>query len=347
MKKKLTIKEIAQRANVSVSTVSRVINNSGYVGKKARKSVESAIADLEYKPDSRARGLRGISPRIVALVIPDILNVYYTTLSEEIEKNLRQKGYTMMLGVTNDDSDLFLEYLNKFWDIQVDGLIYVPPPEEDSSPFVRGLISSGFPMVELNRRREVDLLDGVEADNFGAVCQAIEHLISLNHKKIAFIVGSQKTTTGKGRLEGYRCSLNKVGLEVHPELIKIGTFSRAYGEKATRELLEIEGSLKPTAIFSTSNRLLMGTMTVLGERGIRVPEDLSVIAFDDTEWLEFWSPAITTVDIAIDKMAELTVDLLRNRIENEDSSENPRTYTLSTVLKNRNSCKTIEKVQLL
>lgn len=337
--KKVTIKDLAKQADVSITTVSRVMNSNGYVSQKTRTKVEKAIAELNFKPDFNARGLRGMKSKLIALVIPDILNVYYTNLAREIENELHKNGYTMLLGITNDQPLLLQDYLEKFSRISIDGIIYTPPPSNESSLFVRSLAQSGIAIVEINRRREKDLFDGVEADNFGAVLQALDHLYSLDHRKIAFIVGSNLTTTGSQRLEGYKYFLNKNNIELIPELIKEGEFSREFGETATREILAITGKNKPTAIFPTSNRLLMGCMKVLKEKHIQVPDDLSLVAMDDAEWLESFEPSITTVDVAIEQMAQLTVDLLLSRIASKYILENPRTYTLSTNLKERFSCK--------
>ena len=231
--------------------------------------------------------------------------------------------------------------MEKFSQIHLDGLIYVPPPDRATSAYVRSLAYS-MPILEINRRREKDLFFGVEPDNFGAVVQALEHLHGLGHRKIAFIVGSQETTTGSQRLEGYHFFMNKFGINPIPELVKVGDFSREFGEAATRELLINKKGVQPTAIFATSNRLLMGTMSVLRQMGVKVPDDLSIIAMDDAEWLEEFNPSITTVDVAINQMAALTVDLLISMIKDDQNFESPRTYTLSTSLKKRNSCKCIE-----
>lgn len=341
-KNKTTIREIADTAGVSITTVSRVFNKSGYVNQRTREKVEKAIADLHFKPDIHARKMRGISTNIIALVIPDILNVYYTSLAKEIERELRQRGFTMVLGITQDESETFIECLAKFNEMHVDGIIYTPPPDDSSSSYIRSLIYKGIPIIELNRRREIDLFDGVEVDNFGAICQAMNYLFSLNHKNIGFVVGSKSTTTGIKRLEGYQYSMSQHGLEIDPQLVKIGQFTREHGEQATRDLLKIKGNQAPSAIFATSNRLLTGTMSVLREKNIKIPEDISVIAMDDAEWLELFSPTITTVDVAIEEMAKLSVDLLMHRIDNKNNFENPRTYSLSTVLKVRDSCKSLE-----
>ena len=340
--KKITITDLAKKAGVSIATVSRVINHKDYVSDETRRRVEAAIADLNFQPDPSARGLRGMPSKLVALIIPDILNVYYTTLSKEIEQKLQEKGYTMLLGVTHDQSGLMREYLEKFTKINIDGLIFVPPPSQETSPYIRSLAQTGLPILEVNRRREEDLFFGVEPDNFGAVTQALDHLTQLGHRQIALIVGSQETSTGEKRLEGYRYFMTKHGLTPNPALIKIGEFSKAFGESAVNELLDKAEDHPFTAIFPTSNRLLIGAMQVLRQRNVAVPEDLSVIAMDDAEWLEAFSPAITTVDVAIEEMAALTIDLLLRQINNGISDETPRTYTLSTILKVRNSCRQIK-----
>jgi LacI family transcriptional regulator len=336
-KSSVTIKDLAKYANVSPTTVSRVLNNSGYVSEEKRLRVEQAIVDLGYQPDARARGLRGKPSHLVALIIPDILNVFYTPLSRAIEQNLKEHGYTMLLGVTNDSGDLYVQYLQSFWESRVGGIIYVPPATGEYSAYTRRLVAQGMPIVEVNRQQEVDLLDGVVADNFRGAYQATEYLINLGHERIAFIVGSPEITTGKNRIKGFRQAMMDAGLEIDPELIRIGAFSKEFGIQATEELLEL--SPRPTAIFATSNRLLVGTMTALAAHEIRVPDEISVIAFDDSEWLSFWQPPITTVDIAVEEMAMLAVQLLLRWIREGHPPEKPRTYSLSTMLIERKSCK--------
>jgi DNA-binding LacI/PurR family transcriptional regulator len=338
-KSSVTIKDLAKYASVSPATVSRVLNNSGYVSEETRLRVEQAIAELGYQPDARARGLRGKPSHLVALIIPDILNVFYTPLSRAIEQSLKEHGYTMLLGVTDDSGDLYVQYLQSFWESRVDGIIYVPPVTGEYSAHTRRLVAQGMPIVEVNRQQEVDLLDGVVADNFRGSYQATEYLINLGHERIAFIVGSPEITTGKNRVKGFHQAMMDAGLEVDPELVRIGVFSKEFGIQATEELLEL--SPRPTAIFATSNRILVGTMTALTAHEIRVPDEISVIAFDDSEWLSFWQPPITTVDIAVEEMAMLAVQLLLRWIREGHPPPKPRTYSLSTMLIERKSCKRV------
>ena len=337
---KMTIKDLAKLAKVSPATVSRVINKSGYVSQDLREKVEKAIAESNFRPDPRARSLRGKQTNIVALIIPDILNVYYTALAKNIEGSLRENGYIMVLGITNDITEYYSHHLNQFWDMQVDGIIYVPPPTAESPSLARSLYLKGMPMVELNRRREEDILDAVLADNFGGICQGMQYLFKLGHKKIGLISGSLNTTTGKRRVEGYQWSMANAGIPMDESLVKIGHFSKEYGKQATRELLTSDN--RPTVLFPGSNRILMGVMAYLMENNIKVPDDISVLAFDDSEWCEFSQPPITTVDIAIDNMANLAVELILKRIMHGAQAGSPMTYTLSTNLMERQSCKQID-----
>lgn len=333
---KITIRDLAAHANVSPATVSRVINNSGYVSQETRKRVEAASKQLGFRPDARARGLRGMPSGLIALVIPSILNVFYTTLAESIENQLKQRGYTMLLGITRDEPDLYHNYLNQFWELKVDGIICVPPPNAKCLSTVQAMVEQGMPMVEVNRRHEECILDAVLADNFQGAKLGTKYLIDLGHQRIALIVGSLDTSTGKNRLEGYQWTMNDAGLDIDPRLVKTGEFTKEYGIQATEELLRV--SPPPTAIFATSNRLLIGAMTVLTEHHIRVPDDISVLSFDDSEWLSFWQPPITAVDIALNEMGALVVELIMRRIASSEWPDTPRTYSLSTALIERQSC---------
>ena len=336
-KRTATIRDLAKHAQVSPATVSRVLNSTGYVSETTRQGVEKAIRELNYFPNARARSLRGGPSGLIALIIPDILNVYYTNLSRTIESQLRQRGYTMLLGVHQEDTELYTHYLHQFRELKVDGMIIVPAPASSNKATIRSLLAHGMPMVELNRQQNGDLLDVVLVDNFQAACLTTDYLITLGHSQIALIVGSAETTTGGNRIRGYQWSMTQAGLPLRPEFLKIGEFSKAYGMQATKELLAV--SPRPTAIVSASNRLLMGTMTILSEQHIAIPDDISVVAFDDSEWLDFWQPPITTVDVGIDEMGSLAVELLLRWIDSETPPREPRTYSLSTSLIKRASCK--------
>jgi LacI family transcriptional regulator len=335
----VTIKDIARHASVSASTVSRVLNRNSYVSESVRVRVEKAMEELQYQPCWAARSLRGKPSFLIGLIIPDILNTYYTTIAKSILENLNRQGYNLIIQISNEDPDLDLAYLRVLYDRQVDGIIHVPVATGRTSDYVRDIVGKGMPMIELNRQTEPDLLDAVLADNSEGAYVATRYLLSLGHRRIGLICGSPSVNTGKERVNGYRKALEEAEVSYDPILVKTGTFSKQWGVAATVELLTLASP--PTAIFSSSNRLLVGTMSVLGERRVRVPEDMSVISFDDSEWLGLWQPPVTTVDIAVEEMAMLAVQLLLRRIQEGKPAEKPVTYRLSVQLVERQSCRRI------
>jgi len=333
-KKRVTIADVAERAELSPATVSRALNKSGYVSEDAQARIEQAVAELGYQPNWMARSLRGKPSRSIGLIIPDILNVFYTSVAKVVAEALRLDGYELILCPNDEDPEIDLGYLKTLWQKQVDGIIYVHPAGGDNSKFVRQLAQGGMPIVEMTRQREDGLLDAVLTDDFRGAYQVTEHLIGLGHRRIGFVVGRTELSTGRRRVDGYRRALEDAGIAPEPDLLRIGSFTRDHGEAAARALLSLPEP--PTAIFAGSNRILMGVLYVLRCQGVGIPEDVSVATFDDAEWLGVWHPPITAVDVAIDEMAQLAVDLLLRRMACPEKK--PVTYRLSTTLIERASC---------
>jgi DNA-binding LacI/PurR family transcriptional regulator len=339
-----TIKDVARRAGLSPSTVSRSLNSSGYVSAETRRRVEEAVAALGYRPNWLARSLRGKPSHLIGLIIPDISNTYYIAIAKAVSSTLRARNYEMVLCVNEEDAGIDLHYLQLLQQKRVDGILYVHPANGSNSPTLRQLALTGMPIVELNRQREQDLLDATLADNYQGASMMTEYLIRRGHQRIGLILGETSVTTGRERLKGYRNALNDAGLPVDACFVRTGSFTRRHGEAAARELLDLPEP--PTVLFAASNRILMGVLAVLDERRLAVPEDVSVVSFDDSEWMSIWRPPITCVDVAVDEMAQLAVDLLLRRIETPSPSRKPVTYLLSTRLIERASCKVLGTFRL-
>ena len=338
---RVTIKDVARRAGLSPSTVSRALNKSGYVSGEAQRRIDAAISELGYQPNWIARSLKGKPSHTIGLIIPDIFNVYYTALAYSVSDTLRAHEYALILCVSNENPEIDLNYLKTLREKRVDGIIYAHPACGHNSPFVRELANSGMPIVELNRQREKDILDAVLADNFQGAYQMTEYLIGMGHRRIGLVMGELELTTGKNRLAGYRRALQDASIPSDSDLIRMGTFTREHGERATSELLQL--AEPPTAIFAGSNRLLLGTLFALQRCGLHVPNDISLVAFDDAEWMSVANPPITAVDVATGEMARLAVDLLLRRIASPEREGKPVTYMLSTTLIERASCKNLTK----
>lgn len=331
-----TIVDVAKLAKLSPATVSRVLNRTGYFSEETIKKVESAAKELEYFPNMMARGLKSKRSHLIGLVIPDLSNVFYTSIASSTLSILNKYDYDMILCVNEDDPQKDLAYLRMLKEICVDGVLYTHPVVGNNSDYLLAMAKAGIQILEINRQREINLLDAVLHDNYRGVEQVITYLLGLGHKRIAIISGSTSTTTGLERLTGYQNTLLQAGLTLDQDLIKIGTFSRAYGEQATSELLNLP--IPPTAIFAASNRITLGVLNMLNQRKISVPADISVAGFDDSEWMSVWNPSITAVDIAINEMAQLAVDLLHRRITKELTSAKPISYRLGVSLIVRESC---------
>jgi LacI family transcriptional regulator len=333
----VSIHDVARHAGVSTTTVSRVLNKTGYFSDEAARRVEEAARELGYRPNLSARSLRGQPSKLVGLIIPDISNVFYTSVAASVLAMLRKIGYEMILCVNEESPEKDVAYLQILEERHVDGIIYTHPSGGSNSGYIHQLVGRGVPIVEINRQSEKDLLDAVLVDNLRAAQQTMRYLIALGHCRIGLISGETTIITGSERVAGYRNALSQAGIRLDSDLLKIGSFARQFGEQATEELLAM--SQPPTVIFAGSNRICLGVLAVLSHRNLRIPEDISVVAFDDAEWLAAWNPPITAVDIAVDEMAQLAVDLLHRRITGGMAGAKPVTYHLSTSLIERKSCR--------
>lgn len=334
-----TIKDVARRTGLSLSTVSRALNKSGYVGRETQRRVDEAVAELGYQPNWMARSLKGKPSRLIGLIMPNVASSYDNTIIQLVCNTLHAHNYELILCLSNEDPAIDLGYLRILQEKRVAGLIYIYPAGGSNSASIRELAGQGMPIIELNRRREEDLLDAVLADNIQGAYQITKYLIELGHHRIGLVLGETELTTGKNRLSGYRRALADYNLPIDSDLIRIGSFSHQHGEQGTRELLQL--AQRPSAILAGSNRILMGMLGALGQEGLRIPNDISIAAFNDTEWLSFWNPPITVVDVAIDEMAQLAVNLLLRRLVSPGKTYRPTTYLLSTSLIRRQSCKNL------
>ncbi|MBK8049174.1 MAG: LacI family DNA-binding transcriptional regulator [Anaerolineales bacterium] len=320
-----------------------MLNHKGYFSAENQRRVEEAVTAVGYTPTAAMRAATQPPARLVGVIIPDISNVFYTSVASALLTVLSAAGVEMILCVNNEDAHLDLQHLQMLVAKGVDGILYAHPAQGDNSVYVRQLAAQGFPIVEFNRQREKELLDAVLPDNFRGVHRAVEYLAELGHRRIGFVSGSTAITTGSERLLGYQNAVRQFDLDDDPALTKIGAFSRAHGEHATEQLLDLASP--PTALIAGSNRISMGALMVIGQRGIHIPDQLSVVGYNDTEWLTAWNPPITAVDIAVDEMAKLAVDLVLHRIANRGAEAKPVTYHLSTSLIVRRSCRSCSVYQ--
>lgn len=309
---KVTIKEVAKRANVSVATVSHVINKSRFVSEETRQRVFKAIHELGYRPNALARNLRRRKTNTIGVVICDLENPFFLGMLRGIDFALGQQSFDMLVTNTSYDDERERRTLEMLYSKQVDGVILVPG--RGGSEEISFLVDMGIPVVVLDKRLSIETeVDVVEASNFQGSKEMMKHLIKIGHKRIGIIAGPQDTSTGKQRLEGALEALAESGIPVEKELIIEGDFKKESGVKIMERFLSLPSP--PTVVFACNFPMGIGAFEVLKRKGVKVPEEMGVAIFDDLPWFEYIDPPITAVRQPSFEMGKVGAELLIERIK--------------------------------
>ena len=329
-----TLKDVAQEADVSVSTVSRVFNEPDKVRKSTRERVRKAADRLGYKPSRVARRLRiqHGEANLIGLVIPDIQNPFFADITRGVEDVARDHDYALILSNSDEDPDKQRLAVDTLKTEEVDGVI-VPPVSMDD-PEVKRLVDSDIAVVCVDRRMEDTRVDTILSQNKKGAYEAVNHLIQLGHERIAFIGGIPRISTSADRRAGYEKALHDQGLPVEPVLIKEGDSRRERGQYLTEELLDLDRP--PTAIFTGNNLTTLGALSALNRRGLKVPEDMALVGYDDVPWAMALNPPPTVVEQPGYEMGSRAAELLLQRLNAPDRS--PTVVTLQPKLTVRESC---------
>jgi LacI family transcriptional regulator/LacI family repressor for deo operon, udp, cdd, tsx, nupC, and nupG len=307
-----SLQEVARRAKVSIATVSRVLNKSDKVVPETRALVEQALLDLGYRPSRVARRLRMNSGRahLVGLIIPDIQNPFYAEIARGVEDAAYANKYALLL--CNSDENLEKErfYLDVMRDESVDGLVL--PPFDESDAAVIEMVKSGMPVVCVDRSLAKVKTDLVEVDNYRGALEAVHHLIEKGHRSIGLIEGRSQVSTSRERRRGYLDALAAHGITARPELMRSGDFKQESGRVLTNELFDLRRP--PTALFVCNNLMTVGALATLHHRGLRVPQDVAVVGFDDLPWAEALDPPLTVVRQPAYDVGRQAMELLLRRI---------------------------------
>lgn len=288
--KSCTMHDVARLANVSIATVSAVINGKTTVSAKRQAQVKSAMEALDYHPDLVARSLKVGRTNVIGMVVPDVTNQFYTEAMRGVEDVSRENGYLLMLCNSNEDPDHEQHLLGMLFSQRVDGVLLA---SSDSTAANDRLIRRRFPIVFIDRVPSGCTERAVTTDNTRAAYEATKHLISLGHKRIAIIAGTLPLSTGSDRVEGFRKAMQEAHLPVREEYFQRGDFSLESGHLCGLKLMQL--AAPPTAIFSCNNKMTLGLMNSLAQLGIGCPDQVSVVSFDDFEWAANFTPRLTTV----------------------------------------------------
>lgn len=336
-----TIKDVAERAGVSVMTVSRVINNSRYVSQETREKVEQAMKELGYVPNALAHGLITKKTHVLGLIVSDITNPFFTTIARGVEDVAIRNGFNIILCNTDEDVEKEEKYINLLLMKRVEGII-LSPADCNRRNGIEQIVMRNIPLVLIDRYIDGLNVDCIYSDSIGGAYELTKYLISLGHERIGIIVGPKRISTARDRIEGYKRALQEAGISVDESLIRWGEkYSREDGYKNAKELLTT--SSPPTAIFGGNRLITVGILKAIRELGLKVPDDISVVSFDEVEDISVTNPFLTVVSQDSYRMGVIAVECLLKRINEKDKTfDAPQSIVLQPELVIRESCKVLK-----
>lgn len=315
-----TISDVAREAGVSVATVSNYLNGTARLSPTTYEAVQAATEKLGYVPNFNARSLRAQSTKTIGLLVPNLINPFYTEMAASMERTAQEHGYQLMLCSSADDGDLEGRQIRTLLHRRVDGAVMVALEPTELGDRIRG---SRFPIVCADRR--IPGHRSITSDNRMGGRLALEHLVELGHRRIGMVVGDDHVENVKERVAGAREVLDRHGIEVSERSVVRGPQSLDTGVAAARLWDEPD---PPTAVFATNDIIAMGLYRVCHDRGLRIPEDVSVVGFDDVRWTELIVPTLTTVHQDVDEMVTRALDVLLEAIRSGSGDGAPDGYDL-------------------
>lgn len=315
----VTLDQVAEAAGVSKSTASRVLSGSSRVSAQTRRAVQSAAERLGYRPNRIASGLRTRRSNLVGLVMTNLVNASFHLIAEVLQQRLDERGYQVLLCVTNSDPVRERRYLDMLLDHRVDGLIIVGTG--DNTATVRQVSAAGIPVVNLIRSPDSAPGDSVMAGDREGAELAVQHLLGLGHRRIAFIGGLPGVDSGRDRYAGFAAALTAAGIEPEPSLCARGPYTVPFGAEAVMRVMAADNP--PTALYSANHEATLGALGALVQLDVRVPEQLSLVCHEEAPWFPYWHPPITVVDNDARDLGELAAEQLLRRIDSRPDNGGP------------------------
>ncbi len=328
----ITIFDVASQAGVSYGTVSRVLNNDPHVRLETRERVTRVIQDLGYVVNRQARSLAGGKTHIIGILVPDLGTGYIGEIIQGIDTELQLAAYDLMLYTTHRTPVLEADYVASLAQGMVDGLILVLPRNPED--YIEKLKTRHFPFVLVDHQGTGQDCPAVGAANWQGAYNATEYLIQLGHTRIGFITGWMDLGSAVDRLEGYKAALWAYHIPFSEDLVQESTFHQLDGYNCAARLLGLPNP--PTAIFASNDVMAFGVMDAVREKGQRIPEDISIIGFDDIPQASIIHPALTTVRQPLRNMGSVATQLLLDMLKN--SALPSKRIELPTGLVVRDSC---------
>ncbi len=336
-----TVADVAKRAGVSVSTAARALSGQGYASADTRRQVLDAAKELGYVTNQIARSLRTRQTRLIGLLIGDVENSFYSTIAKNVESVAKEAGYHVVLCNSDDQPANEREYVHLLEGMRVDALIVTPT--STSRRNLTRLMDKGIVVVQMDRAVAGVAADAIVVDNEAGSVAAVTHLIEAGHTQIGIITGELDVSTAYQRLAGYERALKEHGISIRKELIKSGSFHRR--EHTIEDATDlIQARSAPTAIFAANNILAEAALLALEHEGLRVPRDMSIVAFDDVPWMSMVQPPLTTVRQPAADMARTAAELALRRLRDGRRGP-PSTIVFNAELIERGSVAPVRKVK--
>jgi LacI family transcriptional regulator len=327
-----TIRDVAHAADVSIATVSRVLNGSPRVSDDTRRRVLDAARKLEFAPNSAARSLSTNRTNVLGVLLPDLYGEFYSEIIRGIDAAARAARYQILISSSHANTEELVSAV-LFMRGRIDGLLVMAP--DDGAAAAMDRVRHRTPLVWINPRRPVDGSSAFAIANDEGARAATEHLLKLGHRSIAMLSGPPGNADAEGRLRGYREALRVAGVEADPRLEISGDFTESSGYGAAALLLEMDP--RPTALFASDDTMAIGLLSALHSAGIDVPGELSLVGFDDIAIARYLSPPLTTVRVDAFRLGKEAVAQLVRELKS-DTSLTPRQEVLPTRLVVRHSC---------
>ena len=327
----VTIKEVGRQAQVSVATVSRVLNDKGPVREETRKRVLRVARRLRYAPHGAARSLITKRTSTIGVLMPDIYGEFFSEVIRGVDAAARQSGYHLLVSSSHSEKEE-IEAALRAMRGRVDGLIAMCPDVRPQD--LKRNLPESLPIVLLNcsNGRSVD---SIRVDNYGGAFAMVRHLAGLGHRRIAHIAGEAKNYDARERLRGYRDAMERHAGGAESRLVVEGDFSDAAGYRAGKRLLDLVPA--PTAVFAAHDSMAIGCLAALAEAGRRVPQDVALAGFDDIPTASFTIPPLTSVRVSIAELGGRALERLLHAVAMENRQPK-RQETLATTLVVRRSC---------
>jgi LacI family transcriptional regulator len=297
---KLTIKDVAVLAGVSVATASRVLSGNPATSAEARTRVGAAAKELDFRPNAQARSLRSTRT-----------NTIFADLAHTVEQVALVSGFVTLLANANERAEQQDRFLDTLISRRVDGIIVAPQSEGSES--IRSLIRREIPTVFVDRTIEGINVPSVTTDSDTGIRQAVRHLAAYGHTRIGYIAGPQTISTGIDRFASFVKAIADNGLSEDPALIYFGDFQAASGSVGVQRLLQLQSP--PTAILAADSLMAVGAVAILHRLGMRIGTDIALVAFDDIEWFSLLNPALSVISHSVEDMGRIAVEMLLKVID--------------------------------